>query len=432
MLHSVKHYTSAGGKRECLIAEAFVSGSMSGAAISELNKGLVVFQDELMADSMAQKRVEGGNRTTYLLPTLTQGGLDRTVRQQHNPYKQNKVDRCQQPSNRGSSGAFQPSVLRLIRVQSSGDGLSWMAPNGQGHYPMSTPSTALSRGRESNVMPGERVIWDSMGSELHGVDLTAPFSDSQFNEIRRIFCKRHLLVIPGQQIDADQLEAFAMRFGQPDPVVKTEANDGSFRKAVHSVSNLNAQGVPTISPVINANYFWHSDRAYRPKGSICTMLHGIEIPPSGGDTLFANLILAYKALPEVTKKRIDQLKVIHSYEFMRETIMKLPLTEEERKKQQPSEHSLVPIHPETGEKILFIGMYASEIVGMPLKEGRALLTELQEFATQPQFIFAHQWRAGDVVVWDNRCLVHKATDDYQMDKYRRVMRRVVVQGTAEF
>ncbi len=277
-----------------------------------------------------------------------------------------------------------------------------------------------------------RDITPALGTEIFDIDLRAALSDVQFAAILDLFQTRHLLVFPNQRIDADQQGEFAQRFGTLDPVVKVEANDGSTRSAVHTVSNLNAQGVPIVDPVINANYWWHSDRAYRVKGSLVTALYGIELPPAGGDTLFANLIDAYAALPEATKKRINSLKVVHSYEFMRNTIMNLPLTDEERKKVEPATHSLVPVHPQTGEKILFVGMYASEIIGLPLAEGRALITQLQEHATQPHFVYAHKWRPGDLVVWDNRCLIHKATDDYEMGKFRRVMRRVVVQGTEVF
>ena len=275
-------------------------------------------------------------------------------------------------------------------------------------------------------------ITPRLGAEVYGVDLRDHLSEVQFSAIHDLFQKHHLLVFPGQQIDAEQQGAFAERFGTPDPVVKTEANDGSYRNAVHTVTNLNDQGEPTTSMVINANYWWHSDRAYRPAGSLATMLYGIELPPTGGDTLFADLIQAYESLPESMKRRSEGLKVVHSYEFMRDTIMKLPLTDEERKKVMPVVHDLVPVHPVTGEKILFLGMYASEIVGLPLAEGRDLITELQEHATQPQFVLAHKWRPGDLVMWDNRCLIHKATSDYAVGQYRRVLRRVVVQGKQPF
>src|SRR5258706_143938 len=182
-------------------------------------------------------------------------------------------------------------------------------------------------------------ISDVLGTEIFDIDLAADLDEGQFAGICDLFRKHHLLVFPGQEVTAEQLGAFAKRFGELDPVVKREANDGSVRAAVHSVTNFNAQGIPTLNPVINANYFWHSDRAYRPTGSKLTMPHD---------------------------------------------------------------------------------------------EGRPILKELLEHSTQPAFVYAHRWRTGDLIVWDNRCLIHKATADYDMGKHRRALRRVVVQDTVVF
>jgi len=163
-----------------------------------------------------------------------------------------------------------------------------------------------------------------------------------------------------------------------------------------------------------------------------TMLHGVEIPPSGGDTQFADTEMAYAALSQERKDQIADLHVVHSWEAHRRNTGGVPPTEEEKRERPPVVHPLVRTHPETGKKTLYIGAHTSHIVEQPEAEGRALLDELLEHATQPQFVYTHQWRRGDVVMWDNRCLLHRALANYEMGKHKRVLNRTVVKGTVPF
>ena len=134
-------------------------------------------------------------------------------------------------------------------------------------------------------------------------------------------------------------------------------------------------------PDTRGNYFWHTDKSYHSVPSFLTMLHAVELPPEGGDTQFANMILAYRSLPEETKRRIAGLRGIHSWEASRLASGSRPASEAEIRERPPVEHPLVRIHPDTGEKALYIGTHAAGIAGMPEAEGRALLTELQAHAT---------------------------------------------------
>ena len=156
------------------------------------------------------------------------------------------------------------------------------------------------------------------------------------------------------------------------------------------------------------------------------MLHAIALPPSGGDTEFANTSMAYAALPEKTKRRIAGLQVVFRWGASGGNA--IAATRDE----SPVDHPLVRTHPDTGSKALYLGNHASHICGMPKAEGTALLEELLEHATQRQFVYAHRWRKGDLVMWDNRCLLHRAVANYDMGKYRRVMHRSVVKGTVSF
>jgi len=149
-----------------------------------------------------------------------------------------------------------------------------------------------------------------------------------------------------------------------------------------------------------------------------TMLRAVAVPPTGGDTEFANTALAYDALPDETKRRIAGLRVAFR-----------PAFDESR---PAVDHPLVRTHPETGRKALYFGNHSTHILGMPEAESAALLGELLDHATQPQFVYRHRWHAGDLVMWDNRCLLHRLVVDDSMRRYRRVMHRSVVKGTVPF
>jgi alpha-ketoglutarate-dependent 2,4-dichlorophenoxyacetate dioxygenase len=142
------------------------------------------------------------------------------------------------------------------------------------------------------------------------------------------------------------------------------------------------------------------------------------VPPTGGDTEFANTTLAYDALPEETKRRIVSLRVVFrpAFDASRPAV----------------DHPLVRTHPQTGRKALYLGNHATHILGMSEADSAALLGELLEHAAQRQFVYVHRWRVGDLVMWDNRCLLHRVVIDDAMSRYRRVMHRSVVRGTVPF
>ena len=266
-----------------------------------------------------------------------------------------------------------------------------------------------------------------MGAEIENVDLSAPLPDAVFAQIGRAFLDHKLLVFRGQALSSGQIQAFAERFG-PIEVHTVRRPDGSVLDGVHAVTNLDADGKPSQKPHINANYFWHSDKSHYAAPALLSMLYAVELPPDGGETEFANMAMAYADLPPVRKRRIEGLKVENDFEYAMTNVGKV-LTEDERQATPPVVHPLVRTHPETGVRSLFVGMYSRAIVGMPEAQGRALIKELLDFATQPRFTFRHQWQLGDLVVWDNRCLNHRAVMNYEITQYRRVLLRCVVRGT---
>ena len=266
------------------------------------------------------------------------------------------------------------------------------------------------------------------GAEITGVDLAEPLTPSLKDAITAAFLEHHVLVFREQHLTADAQHALTLHFGEIEGHV-ARLPDGRPLPLVHTVHNLDAEGRPTDEADGNGNYAWHTDKSYHAEPSLMTMLHALELPPAGGDTQFANTALGYAALPEETKREIADLRVEHSWEASRRNLGAKPITEEQRRERPPVIHPLVRTHPDTGVKSLYLGLHTSHVVGMDRTEGRALLDRLLAHTTQPAFVYAHRWQSGDLVLWDNRCLLHRAVRNYEMAKHRRILQRTVVRGT---
>ena len=252
------------------------------------------------------------------------------------------------------------------------------------------------------------------GVQLVGIDLARPLSASDKAAIDAAFLAHHVVVFPGQCLTREQQCAFGANFG---PVEVHGAHRGERKRygVAHVMSNLGADGKPAFRSSKAANYHWHTDKPYYPAPPLMTSLYAVELPPAGGDTAFANMTLAYEALPAAVKQRIAGLRVAFRPAFD----AALP----------GADHPLVRTHPDTDRKSLYIGNHSVGIVGLPEAEGLALLAELLAHATQPQFVYTHRWQLGDLVMWDNRCLLHRAVNNYDSGRYARIMHRSVVRGS---
>ena len=268
-----------------------------------------------------------------------------------------------------------------------------------------------------------------LGAEIRGVDLARSFAGEIAQRIQDAFLAHHFVVVRDQRLTKERMGEFAALYGEIEGNVFRNP-DGSTLDAIHEISNLDAQGRPAENPYLKSNYHWHTDKAYLAVPALLTMLHAIELPQSGGDTQFADMTSAYDALSDDDKRRVAGLFVVHSFEYMRESTGDRPLTDAERAAAPPVTHPLVRKHPQTGRKSLFLGMYCSHVMGLDAGESRALLDRLLAHATQPRFMYTHRWQPGDLVFWDNRCLLHRAVANYDMDKSRRVLQRLVVRGNA--
>lgn len=266
------------------------------------------------------------------------------------------------------------------------------------------------------------------GVAITGVDLNQPLDVETRATIDQAFLTHHLIAFRGQSLGEDAQLAFTEQFGELEQHV-IRLRDGRPAPLLHQITNLDALGDPTSKPFTNGNYFWHTDKSYHAVPSLATLLHAITLPPNGGDTEYANTYLGYAALPAARKKALATLNVVHSWEASRKNSGNPPATEDEKHDRPPVTHPLVRTHPDTGRKTLYLGIHTSHIDGMDYDEGRALLHELLEFTTQEAFVYTHQWQPGDLVMWDNRCLLHRACSNFDMDAHPRVLNRTVVRGT---
>ncbi len=261
------------------------------------------------------------------------------------------------------------------------------------------------------------------GTEITGIDLAQPLTNALRNDILAIFQTHPVLVFRDQQYD------FTLNFGEIEGLHVGRHVDNQRYTAVHQVSNLDEDGQPSARLRDRGNYFWHSDKSYHAVPSLLTMLHAVELPPAGGETQFANTAQAYAALDDATKQRIHGLRAIHSWEASRLQSGSPPATEAQMAERPPVDHPVVRVHPDTERLALYLGNHASHIAGMDMVQGAALLRSLLAHATQPAFVYSHAWRSGDLVLWDNRCLVHRALPHPNMGEHRRVLHRTVVKGT---
>src|SRR5947207_14320969 len=249
------------------------------------------------------------------------------------------------------------------------------------------------------------------GLEASGIDLSELLSDEMFAEIEDAFFDGQVLSIPHQRLTPAEFVAFARRFGPPEPHVIDQFHHPDDRNIL-ILSNVVIDGEP--QGLADAGTYFHTDYSYLDVPARATMLYSIEVPESGGDTLFANQYAAYDNLPAAMKRKIEPLVAVHHYgnrhvsEGEARTAAST-LTDEQKAKMPLITHPLVRRHPVTGRKALYAVSGSSYgIVGMPDDEAVALLDELATHATQPKYVYSLSYRVGDVVIWDNASLLHSA------------------------
>ncbi len=275
-----------------------------------------------------------------------------------------------------------------------------------------------------------RKLEEHIGAEVQGVDITSPIDAEILEQLRGALYEYAVLVFHDQDITDGQHVAFSAGFG---PLEMTMPNDPiGDGGPIGVISNLDENGeiIPpedsrTLYTV--ANTLWHSDGSFKRVPLRGSLLSAKVIPPDGGETEFASLTAAYAALPEQKKADIEDLIAEHSIAHSRAQIAPNLMDEAFQKDTPPVNQRLVRTVPETGKKALLVGSYTTRVHGLPIEEGRTLLKELLEWSTQPQFVYRHEWRVNDLVVYDNRCCLHRGRA-WDRGKYKRVLHRTTLAG----
>jgi len=278
--------------------------------------------------------------------------------------------------------------------------------------------------------PTTKELKPGFGVEVMGVD-AAKADDETRAFLLDMFQKHGALLLRGQTMTPDDMMAFARIFGEPEGHTQTQYTLEGYPK-IFLLSNRKVDGVPIGSHRDGVG--WHTDYSYKENPVMCTMLYAIDVPEEGGDTLLADLCAAYDALSPEMKAKLDPLILHHSYKHLMETRQygRKTLSPEMEADNPDVFHPLIRTHPADGRKALWVSTgTVKDIVGMPHDEAMKLIDELVEFVTQPQFLFRHKWKVGDILVWDNRCTLHTGSlfDD---EKYTRHSFRMWVKGDRPF
>src|SRR5215813_8252427 len=260
-----------------------------------------------------------------------------------------------------------------------------------------------------------RQIGPCFAAEVEGVDLTKPLSDEDVAAIHAGMNRYAVLVFHDQPLDDEQQLAFTRSLGDIEHAIGTSLrapDEYRLPTTFADVSNLDKDNRVFARDdrrrlFAIGNRLWHSDSSFKPVPAKYSLLHARRIPSKGGNTEFADMRAAYDALDADTKTQAEDLICEHSQIYSRQQIGFFELTEEERARFKPVRQPLVRVHPVTGRKSLYLASHAGGIVGWPMPEARLFLRDLVEHATQREFVYSHKWRVGDLVMWDNRQVMHR-------------------------
>ena len=280
-----------------------------------------------------------------------------------------------------------------------------------------------------------RPLHPLFAAEASGVDLRRPLQPATVRAIEAAMDRHAVLVWRDQPFSEDEQVAFARQFGPLDLGLR-KARMGSHRfryDELIDISNVTPQGEVaqrSHAKIVSnlANQLWHSDSSFQQPAARYSMLSAVVVPAEGGDTEFCDLRAAFDALPPDLKHEIQDLRSQHYAFQTRLWLGDTSYTEAQLQSLPPVEWPLVRTHPGSGRKLLWVGAHATHIVGWTVAEGRMLLAELLEHATQREFVFRHRWRVGDLVMWDNRCTLHRGRR-FDLSQ-RRELRRTSTEETA--
>jgi len=271
----------------------------------------------------------------------------------------------------------------------------------------------------------------ALGAAIRGVDLRRPMDADTFRAVHDAWMEHLVVVFPEQHITDEEHVAFTRYFGEPEIFHQTIIRSRAV-KEIFRVSNVDDDGVlmppshPTVKQVSLAQ-LWHTDSSYRQMPCIGSLLHGVEISRTGGETQFINMYMVYDELPADLKRQAEGRRAQHDFENLHRLSDLKPLTAAERAVMPPAWQPMVRVHPVTGRKSLYISpLYNDVVEGLNTAEAKQLIDDLTAFAAQPRFLYKHRWEPDDVLMWDNRCTIHAVTPHDPTE--RRVMHRTTIMG----
>jgi taurine dioxygenase len=270
----------------------------------------------------------------------------------------------------------------------------------------------------------------ALGAEVRGIDLR-DLDASQFAALERAWHDHQVLLLRGQTLSDGDLIAFSRRFGDLDlaPIQETGRRFVEGLPEIYIVSNVTVNGQP-IGSLGAGEAVWHTDMSYLDVPPMASMLYALEVPPAGGNTAFCSMYAVYDALPDPLKRRIANLKIKHDGTYNSGGYLRQGVTATDDPRESPGAvHPLVCTHPDTGRRMLYLGRRRNAyLAGLELADSEALLDELWDFVAQSEFAWEHVWEVGDLVLWDNRCTMHRR-DPFDAAA-RRIMHRTQIKGSA--
>ena len=278
---------------------------------------------------------------------------------------------------------------------------------------------------------GTNPLHPLFGVEILGIDVRR-VDEATFAEVVEAFDEHSVLLFRRQPISDEEQIAFSRRFGPLETTIRTIVSQARNPPEISSLANVDAEDrlIPhgDTRNLFNAgNQMWHSDSSFKRVPALASLLSAREVPPEGGETQFASMRVSYERLPDAMKRFLEGRVAVHSFAYSRGLVGDGLLPLDHAAQVPPVAQALVRANPAHGRKSFYVGSHACEILGMQTDEARTLLRELLELATRPELVYTHRWQPGDLVMWDNRCVLHRGRP-WDENKYRRVMHRTTVAG----
>jgi len=285
----------------------------------------------------------------------------------------------------------------------------------------------MNTGSESSWPFAVRPLTPHLGAEISGVKLAGDLADSVFRALYQAFLRYQVLLFPPQDLPPGRQVGLARRFGEVQIHVMNQYHADGYPE-LYRLSNLDENGKPHGRHPDKGTLAWHTDGSWQRVTGQATIIYGEVMPSIGGETHFCDMYGAYERLSAAWKARVAGLRAVHNLDFSRTRRHgEEPLTEAQRLAKPPVDHPVVRTHHETGRRCLYLGDHAEYIQGMPYAEGRALIEELNALAVHPDLTYEHRWTPRELILWDNRCVMHRATA-YDAATQGRVIRRCTVLG----